>query len=42
MILTLRDMATDIQTGLKRTLAATEVGRMLQLFSAARMNISDT
>ena len=41
-ILTLRDMATEIQAGLKKTLAATEVGRMLQLFSAAGMNVADT
>ena len=41
-ILTFRDMVTDIQSELTTTLAATEVGRMLQLFSAARMNIADT
>ena len=40
-ILTFRDMVTDIQSELTTTLAATEVGRMLQLFSAARMNIAD-
>ena len=41
-ILTFRDMVTEIQAELTTTLAATEVGRMLQLFSAARMNIADT
>ena len=41
-ILTFRDMVIDIQSELTTTLAATEVGRMLQLFSAARMNIADT
>ena len=41
-ILTFREMVTQIQTELTTTLAATEVGRMLQLFSAARMNIADS
>ena len=41
-ILTFRDMVTEIQSELTTTLAATEVGRMLQLFSAADMNITDT
>ena len=41
-ILTFREMVTEIQAELTTTLAATEVGRMLQLFSAARMNIADT
>ena len=41
-ILTLYKMVTEIQADLTTTLAVTEVGRMLQLFSAARMNIADT
>ena len=41
-ILTFREMVTEIQAELTTTLAATEVGRMLQLFSAAKMNIADT
>ena len=41
-ILTLHEMASEIQTGLDKTLAATEVGRMLQLFSAAGMKVADT
>ena len=42
-IITLRDMAIEIQASLKKkTLAATEVGRMLQLFSAAGMKVADT
>ena len=42
IILTFREMVTKIHTGLTKTLAATEVGRMLQLFSAAKMNVVDT
>ena len=34
-VLTFREMIDDIQRGLTHTLAATEVGRLLQLFSAA-------
>ena len=34
-VLTFREMVTEIQAGLTTTLAATEVGRLLQLFSAA-------
>ena len=41
-ILTLHEMASEIQSGLDKTLAATEVGRMLQLFSAAGMKVADT
>ena len=41
-ILTFREMVTEIQAELTTTLAATEVGRMLQLFSAAKMNFADT
>lgn len=40
-ILTFREMVTEIQAELTTTLAATEVGRMLQLFTAAKMNIMD-
>lgn len=40
-ILTFREMITEIQSELTTTLAATEVGRMLQLFSAAGMNVMD-
>lgn len=36
-ILTLQEMVAEIQSELTTTLAATEVGRMLQLFSAAKM-----
>ena len=40
-ILTFREMVTEIQDELTTTLAATEVGgRMLQLFSAAKMNLT--
>ena len=42
VILDLLEMATEIQAGLTKTLAATEVGRMLQLFSAAGIDITDT
>ena len=38
-ILTLVEMACEIQKRLSTTLAATEVGRMLQLFSAAGIDI---
>ena len=41
-ILTFRKMVTEIRSGLTKTLAATEVGRMLQLFSAAGIDITDT
>ena len=37
-ILTFAEMVSEIQDQLTTTLAATEVGRILQLFSAARMN----
>jgi len=40
-ILTLREMVTEIQGQLTTTLAATEVGRMLQLFAAADMKVAD-
>lgn len=40
-ILTFREMITEIQGELTTTLAATEVGRMLQLFAAADMKIDD-
>jgi len=40
-ILTFREMVAEIQSELTMTLAATEVGRMLQLFSAADMKIMD-
>ena len=40
-ILTFREMVTEIQSELTTTLAATEVGRMLQLFSAADMKVTD-
>ena len=41
IILTFREMVTEIQGQLTTTLAATEVGRMLQLFIAAEMNVAD-
>ena len=41
-ILTLREMVTEIQANQTKTLAATEIGRTLQLFSAAGMNVADT
>ncbi|EPX83935.1 hypothetical protein [Salipiger mucosus] len=40
-ILTFRDMALEIQANLTTTLAATEVGRMLQMFQAAGLSIAD-
>ncbi|MEQ9112472.1 MAG: hypothetical protein RIF37_13330 [Rhodospirillaceae bacterium] len=40
-ILTFREMVTEIQLQLTTTLAATEVGRMLQLFAAAEMKVTD-
>lgn len=40
-ILTFREMVTEIQGELTTTLAATEVGRMLQLFAAADMSLTD-
>lgn len=39
-ILTFKDMLLDIQSQLTTTLAATEVGRMLQLFQAAGIQIT--
>ena len=41
-ILTFREMVTEIHARLTKTLAATEVGRMLQLFSAAGMPVTET
>ena len=41
-ILTFREMVTEIKAELTTTLAATEVGRMLQLFSAAKMYVADS
>ena len=41
-ILTFREMVTEIQTELTTTLAATEVGRILQLFSPAGMPVTET
>jgi hypothetical protein len=38
-ILTFHDMVQEIQTELTQTLASTEVGRMLQMFRAANMNL---
>ena len=40
-ILTFREMVSEIQDGLTTTLAATEVGRMLQLFSAAGVQVTE-
>ena len=40
-ILTFREMVSEIQDGLTMTLAATEVGRMLQLFSAAGVQVTE-
>ena len=40
-IMTFREMINDIQTKLTKTLAATEVGRMLQLFQAAGMRLGE-
>lgn len=41
IILTFREMVLEIQRMLTTTLAATEVGRMLQLFTAADMKVAD-
>ncbi|NQV79362.1 MAG: hypothetical protein HQ495_02360 [Alphaproteobacteria bacterium] len=41
IILTFREMVLEIQGKLTTTLAATEVGRMLQLFAAADMKVAD-
>ena len=41
-ILTFREMVTEIQANQTKTLAATEIGRTLQLFSAAKMNVVNT
>ena len=41
MILTLQDMVLEIQGKLTKTLAATEIGRLLQLFQAANMKVRD-
>lgn len=38
-LLTFRDMVLDIQSQLTTTLAATEVGRMLQMFQAAGIHV---
>lgn len=40
-LLTFREMVAEIQAELTTTLAATEVGRMLQLFSAADIRVED-
>ncbi len=40
-ILTLREMVTEIQSELTTTMAATEIGRILQLFAAADMKVRD-
>ena len=40
-ILTFHEMVTEIQDKLTTTLAATEIGRMLQLFKAANMQFTD-
>ena len=40
-ILTFREMVIEIQGQLTTTLAATEVGIILQLFSAADMKVAD-
>ncbi|MEQ8354153.1 MAG: hypothetical protein RH942_01335 [Kiloniellaceae bacterium] len=39
VVLTFREMVTEIQSELTTTLAATEVGRMLQMFQAAGMHV---
>lgn len=39
-IVTFREMVADIQCGLTTTLAATEVGRMLQMFQAAGIDLA--
>jgi hypothetical protein len=41
-IITFREMVNDIQGKLTRTLAGTEVGRMLQMFHAAGMDVTGT
>jgi len=40
-VVTFREMITETQTVLTRTLAATEIGRMLQLFGAAGLRLSE-
>jgi hypothetical protein len=40
-ILTFHEMVTEIQGQLTTTVAATEIGRMLQLFAAADMKLTD-
>jgi hypothetical protein len=40
-IITFHDMIREIQGKLTKTLAATEVGRLLQLFSASRPTLED-
>jgi hypothetical protein len=40
-IITFSEMITEIQSKLTRTLASTEVGRMLQMFMAANMKVKD-
>jgi len=42
MIITFREMVNDIQGKLTRTLAGTEVGRMLQMFHAAGIDMTGT
>jgi len=41
VILTFREMITEIQSKLTTTLASTEIGRMLQMFMAADMKVKD-
>ncbi len=41
VILTFREMVTEIQGKLTTTLASTEIGRMLQMFLAADMKVKD-
>lgn len=41
LLITLQEMVSEIQSQLTTTLAATEVGRMLQLFTAADMRVRD-
>lgn len=41
-IITFREMVADIQGKLTRTLAGTEVGRMLQMFQAAGIDVTGT
>lgn len=40
-IITFREMVLEIQSKLTKTLASTEVGRMLQMFMAADMRVKD-